>query len=202
MPPRKRLASAALESDTDGALEPRVRPCFDGIFIPDDIVRLLLEFLSGQRRCAQFGADARVLDWQVTTTRLRPVHMFRAINRQWARLASPMVRRLYVPRQRRCKPSDVVAAFPNIKTVTVRRCNAGLQETRNFDGIVAALSAQSRRNIHLYAEVCETSQKIAPIDCRGYHLHLADYPYNCCHRGSGCFTPEPRFPLQLVNFAT
>lgn len=207
MPPRKRVASAALADDT-GTVEARIRrhlasmaasqaailslldqlaspppppppvddPSSRGIIVPDDIVRHIFQFVTGQRRCAQFGVD-RVL--------LRPARFkyplktssLRLINKQWARIGGEFVRWLVTPRTINCTPAALVRAFPHISRLSLWRC---ILDCKTLGAFAAVMKAFSHRPVDsFYADIkfCSTIGKLT-FDCRGKVVEYSPF-FHC-----------------------
>lgn len=204
MPPRKRIASAALADDT-GTVEVRIRRHMatiaasqaaivslldqllpsaaapsSGIFIPDDIVRYILEFVLGRRRCAQFGTDG--LFHPASFDNAEPdVAALRLINTQWARIGGELIRWLRMPFVSRCKPAALASAFPNTSRVSLFRCVIDRAAVTTLSAVVKAFSYRPKHLFFVDVEFCSTIGKLV-LDCHGRLAQaevLEDCPSQC-----------------------
>lgn len=218
MPPRKRIASVALVDDT-GTVEARIRrhlatiaasqaaivslldqllpsavaPPPSGIFIPNDIVRHILEFVLGRRRCAQFGVDGLLYPASFDDAQSN-VAALRLINKQWARIGGELIRWLRVPVVSRCKPAALASAFPNTSRVSLYRCVIDRAAVTTLSTVVKAFSYRPKHLFFVDVEFCSTIGKLV-FDCHGT-LAQAEVLEDC---PSQCKTMWPGENLKLIN---
>ena len=192
MPPRKRVASIALADDA-GTVEARIRrhlatisasqaailslldQLAPGIFIPDDIVRHILEFVLRRRRCAQFGASGSLAPATFDDPEPEMVPL-RLINKQWARIGGTLVRWLCVPKTLRGVPSTLASAFPNTSRLTLHRCVVTREMTNVLSGAINAFSHRPKHLFCIDVSHCSAVGKLV-LDCQG--MLVEDEYWDC-----------------------
>lgn len=189
MPPRKRLASAALADDT-GTIEARIRrhlaaidllraqlTSSNGIFLPDDIVRYILEFVIGRRHCAQFGIDGTLRPASYDDAEPAVIRL-RAINRQWARVGGELIRWLRMPPVVHCRPATLAAAFPNVSRLSLHRCAIDSKMAKTFSATINVFSHRPKHTFVVDVEHCKVVGKPV-IDCYGMLARREPYDFEC-----------------------
>jgi hypothetical protein len=200
MPPRKRVASIALADDTS-SVEARIRrhlatisasqaailslldqlapapPPAPGIFIPDDIVRHILEFVLRRRRCAQFGASGSLEPASFNDPEREMVPL-RLINKQWARIGGELVRRLCVPKTIREMPRTLSSAFPNTSMLAMQRCVVTREIVNAFSAAIKVFSHRPKHLIFVVPSYCSAVGKLV-LDCQGMLVDEDDFYHDC-----------------------
>jgi len=217
MPPRKRLASSALADDT-GTVDARIRRHLaammashaailslldqlnppvataepSGIFIPDDIVRHILEFVIGRRRCAQFGVDG-VLRPASFSDFESDVASLRLINKQWARIGGELIRSLLMPAALHCKPTALVKAFPNTSRLTMNRCVVDSKTTNALSAVIKLFYDRPKHLFIVNVDYCSSIGK-PTLDCHGMLAKVARR-FRACPNGCNFTWSDGHFKL-------
>lgn len=96
--------------------------------LPTDCWRIIMEFALGQRTCATFGPsgcvnEARDYYGNITQSGFASIHPMRLVSRAWNRIASQLVRSLYLDNGLSKKirhPLSIADTFPNVTRIRYR----------------------------------------------------------------------------------